>query len=111
MARLRVREVAEAQGINLSKLQRSADVAMRTARRYWYNTQTGNVEGKALEEISLPVLKRMAAVLKVKIAELIEDDAQSRKTPPVAQASVLRPRQKVSMHDMFTPGATIVPDV
>lgn len=74
MPRLRIREVAEAQNVNLSQLQRKADIAVRTARRYWFNTKSGNTTGEPLEELSLPILGRIAAVLGVSVKDLIEDD-------------------------------------
>lgn len=37
MPRLKVREIAEAQGLNMSQLQRKSGVTMPSVRRYWYN--------------------------------------------------------------------------
>lgn len=74
MPRLRINEVAEAQDVNLSQLQRKADIAVRTARRYWFNTNSGNTTGDPLDQLSLPILGRIAAVLGVSVKELIEDD-------------------------------------
>jgi transcriptional regulator with XRE-family HTH domain len=74
MARLRVDEVAKERGMNISQLQRRADIAMRTARRYWFNTQTGNTTGEPLKEISLEVLAAIAAALGVKTRDLFADE-------------------------------------
>jgi hypothetical protein len=41
MVRLRVKEVAEGQGLRLSYIQREARLPVTTARRYWYNSRTG----------------------------------------------------------------------
>jgi DNA-binding Xre family transcriptional regulator len=38
--RYRVREVAQAQGVNLTQLARRADVTRETAERYWNNKVT-----------------------------------------------------------------------
>jgi transcriptional regulator with XRE-family HTH domain len=73
MPRLRVREIAESQNMNLSQLQRKADIAVRTARRYWFNTRSGNVTGEPLEELSLEVLGRIARALEVSVKDLIDD--------------------------------------
>lgn len=77
MPRLRVREVAEQQGMNLSQLQRKANVAVRTARRYWFNTKSGNVTGEQLEELHLGVLKQIADALGVKPTDLIDNDRRA----------------------------------
>jgi transcriptional regulator with XRE-family HTH domain len=73
MPKLRVREVAESKSMNLSQLQRKADIAVRTARRYWFNTRSGNVTGEPLEELSLEVLGRIAQALEVSVKDLIDD--------------------------------------
>ena len=74
MTKLRVDEVAKEQGVNLSQLQRKADIAMRTARRYWFNTQSGNVTGDPLKEISLEVLTSIAKALGVRVVDLISEE-------------------------------------
>ena len=74
MAKLRVDEVAKERGINISQLQRKADIAMRTARRYWFNTQTGNTTGEPLKEISLEVLSAIAKALEVRVVDLISEE-------------------------------------
>jgi transcriptional regulator with XRE-family HTH domain len=73
MPKLRVRELAQSRGLNLSQLQRRADIAMRTARRYWFNTQSGNVAGEPLKEVSFDVLQSIASVLGVTAKDLIEN--------------------------------------
>ena len=62
MLKLRVKEVAEAQGINQSQLQIKAGVNMGLLRRYWHN-ETGEVRFVPLEKI--------AKALGVKPVELI----------------------------------------
>lgn len=74
MPQLRIRELAEAQNLNISQLQRKADITMGTARRYWYNTKDGKEQGLPLEELNVPVLKAIARVLNVKVRDLLSDD-------------------------------------
>lgn len=74
MTKLRVDKVAKERGINLSQLQRKADIAMRTARRYWFNTQSGNTTGEPLKEISLEVLSAIAKALEVRVVDLISEE-------------------------------------
>ncbi len=74
MAKLRVNVIAKERGMNLSQLQRKADIAMRTARRYWFNTQSGNTTGDPLKEISFEVLGAIAKALEVRVVDLISDE-------------------------------------
>jgi DNA-binding Xre family transcriptional regulator len=74
MAKLRVNEIAKERGMNLSQLQRKADIAMRTARRYWFNTQSGNTTGEPLKEISFEVLGAIAKALEVRVVDLISEE-------------------------------------
>ncbi len=75
VARLRLREVAEAQGFNMSLLQRQSGLTMGVVRRYWYNTANGLAEGEPLEMVSLQHINRLAEVLKVRPGELLEEEA------------------------------------
>ncbi len=63
MLRLRVREEAEKQGLNMAQLARRADIDQRTLRRI-YRDPT--------QEISTHVLAKLAAALGVAPAELLE---------------------------------------
>lgn len=74
MPGLRIRELAEAQGLNISQLQRRADITMNTARRYWYNTRDGKADGSPMEELNLPVLKAISDVLGVKVRDLLTEE-------------------------------------
>jgi DNA-binding Xre family transcriptional regulator len=62
--RLRVKEVAEAKGYNMSTLSRAADVPFSTIRRLWRNPSY---------EVRLGTLQRIAKILNVPTSELIED--------------------------------------
>jgi transcriptional regulator with XRE-family HTH domain len=63
MIRLRVREEAERQGLNMAQLARKADIDQRTLRRI-YRDPT--------QEISTLVLGKLAAALGVSPADLLE---------------------------------------
>ena len=72
MPRLKVREIAEAKGWNMSKLQRQSGVTMPSVRRYWYNTRDGKAEGEPLLEVNLAVLDAIAQALGVESRDLIK---------------------------------------
>lgn len=74
MPRLRVRAIAEQQGLNMSQLQRKSGVTMPSVRRYWYNTKDGKSEGQPLREVDLTVLAAIAAALGVKARDLFTDE-------------------------------------
>ena len=65
MTRLRIKELAEKQGISQSLLQRKAGVTMPQLRRYWNNES---------ESVVLDALSRIAKVLGVKPGDLIVED-------------------------------------
>lgn len=63
MIKLRVKEEAEKQGLNMAQLARKADIDQRTLRRI-YRDPT--------QEISTLVLDKLATALSVSPADLIE---------------------------------------
>lgn len=63
MYRLKVREIAESQGLSRNRLSHLAVVDIKVIRRIYRNPQ---------ESITLPVLDRLAKALHVNINELIE---------------------------------------
>lgn len=69
--RLRIREIAEAKGLNLSQLARRADLGMTTARRMWFGTGDGREAGVPLQYVNLDVLERIARVLEVAPNDLL----------------------------------------
>ena len=76
--RLRVREVAEKQELNLATFQREAKLGVSTARRFWYSTADGSPSGdKPLTQVDLRVLEQVARFLKVAPGDLLvmDDDA------------------------------------
>ena len=70
MARLRIKEIAEAKGWNMSQLSRESKQTMGLIRRYWYNQ---GFQKDRLDEVRLSALEAIAKVLGVSIGELIEE--------------------------------------
>lgn len=64
MIRLRIKEVAEAKGYNMSSLSRATDIGLNTIRRLWNNPESG---------VNIHTLNRIAEVLQVPISELTEN--------------------------------------
>jgi hypothetical protein len=74
MPRLRVKEVAERQGICLAQMQREAKLPVTTARRYWYNSRTGlERDAGTLTEVNLFTLGAIATLLGVRTGDLLVD--------------------------------------
>ncbi len=63
MVRLKIREIAEAKKINMSKLSRMADVNYNTIRAIWDNE---------MKDVTVSTLEKIARALKVDVSELIE---------------------------------------
>lgn len=63
MIRLKIREIAEAKKINMSKLSRMADVNYNTIRAIWDNE---------MKDVTVSTLEKIARALQVDISELIE---------------------------------------
>ncbi len=77
MARLRLRQLAEARDLNMSIISRDSRLTINMVRRYWYNTSNGLENGPPLTEVSLPALDALADVLGVQPGELIERSTDS----------------------------------
>jgi DNA-binding Xre family transcriptional regulator len=65
MLRLRIKEVAEAKGLNRSQLQRKAGVTLALLNRYWKNS---------VGEIRLSELEKIARALDVRAIDLLIDE-------------------------------------
>ncbi|HBW48433.1 MAG TPA: transcriptional regulator [Herpetosiphon sp.] len=63
MVRLRLNEVSEQKGFNMSQLQRQSGLTIGMIRRYWYNETT---------EVNLEALDKLATLLGVTPGELLE---------------------------------------
>jgi DNA-binding Xre family transcriptional regulator len=64
MVRLRIKEEAEKQKLDMTKLSRRADVAYRTIVRVWKNPE---------HDITMRTLVKIAKALGVKVVDLIEE--------------------------------------
>jgi DNA-binding Xre family transcriptional regulator len=64
MLRLRVKEVAQAKGYDMSKLSRATDISFNTIKRLWQ---------KPYEGANVQTLARIAKVLDVTINDLTEE--------------------------------------
>ena len=75
MPRLRLKELAEERGLNISQLQRQSGLDLGMVRRYWYNEGTKG----PLHEVNLIALGKLAQVLGVDpgalIAPMQEEDS------------------------------------
>lgn len=70
--RLRVKEIAEARGLNISSLQREAKIPMSTARRVWYSTSDGSEDGAPLKLVNLEVIDQLSLFFGVPPGDLLE---------------------------------------
>jgi transcriptional regulator with XRE-family HTH domain len=72
MRRLRVKEVAQARGFSMARLQRAADINLKTIQVIWHNPQ---------HDASLNTLDKIAKALGVPVTELIEDVPENLSPP------------------------------
>lgn len=70
MARLRVREVAQAKGVGMNKLARRADLSIITVRRLWRDDES--------YDPSLSTLQKTAAALSVSVQELLVQEEEEQ---------------------------------
>ncbi len=64
MLRLRVKEVAEQKGYNMSSLSRASNISFNTIKRIWKNPYGG---------ANINTLNKIAQTLKVPLSELTEE--------------------------------------
>ncbi len=74
--RLKIREIAETRGLNISSFQREAKIPMSTARRLWYSTGDGKENGPALKLVNLDIIERIAEFFEVDLGDLLESEKQ-----------------------------------
>lgn len=67
VVRLRLRELAEKKGLNMSQVQRDSGLTMGMVRRYWYNHTS---------EVRLTALSALAETLGVRPIELLTDEPE-----------------------------------
>ena len=77
MVRLRVREVAEEQGLDIAKLARKADLAYATVYKVWHEQMTD-------KGVGILTLAKIAKALGVRVVELIVEE--DRRTLRLAMA-------------------------
>lgn len=58
--RVRVRELAEARGLDLATFQREAKLGVSTARRYWYSTEDGSPKGEPLKRVAMETIDKLS---------------------------------------------------
>lgn len=73
MVRLRVKEIAKQKGISMGKLSRASDISYRTIQRIYNDPEYIP---------TIPTLEKIAKVLGVPTAELIEDVPDEQKESP-----------------------------
>lgn len=67
MARLRLKDLAEARGLNISQLQHKTGLDIGMVRRYWHNEGTRG----QLTEVNLEALDKIAEALNVQPGDLL----------------------------------------
>lgn len=72
MYRLKIKEIAESKGYNISTLSRAADIPFNTLRRAWRDPYY---------ELRLATLHKIARTLGVTTSDLIEDLPDNKETP------------------------------
>lgn len=86
MRRLRVKEVAQAKGFSMAKLQRAADINLKTIQAIWHDPR---------HNASLNTLDKLAEVLGVPVTELIED------VPAGTEPEVKKPKKVAEDTDAY----------
>lgn len=66
--RLRLKELAEARGLNMSQVQRQSGLTMMLVRRYWYNAGKNG----PLEAVNLAAIDALSKTLRVQPGDLFE---------------------------------------
>jgi DNA-binding Xre family transcriptional regulator len=64
MVRLKVKEIAESKGYNMSSLSRATDISFNTIKRLWQHPYEG---------ANIQTLSKIAQVLGVSIGDLVEE--------------------------------------
>ena len=77
MVRLCIHEVARRRGLSLTQFQRSTNLPMTTARRYWYGSKTGLArDAGTLREVNLATLEMIATMLCVQPSDLLAEQGE-----------------------------------
>ncbi len=70
MLRLRIKEIAESKGFNMSSLSRASDVSFTTVKRLWQ---------KPYSDANTATLEKLAKALDVAVSDLLEQVPDSDK--------------------------------
>ncbi len=73
MARLRIRELAEQRGLNITELSRAARIAYSTAHALWHDTP---------QNLNRDVLRKVARVLGVQVRDLFAEETDDSEPEP-----------------------------
>lgn len=65
MVKLRIAKVAQEKGVRISRLQEKSGMPWSMTDRYWHNK---------IENVSLSKLEKIAAILGVRVTDLIEEE-------------------------------------
>jgi DNA-binding Xre family transcriptional regulator len=72
MIRLKLKELAEARGLNLNQTALRSQISLNVIRRYWYSSSTGRQGGPPLTEVRLDFLERLADLLECDVTDLLQ---------------------------------------
>ena len=70
--RVRLRELAEARGLNMNQTALRAGLNVAVVRRYWYSSSDGRAGGPPLTEVNLAFLEKLADLLEIAPQDLLE---------------------------------------
>ncbi len=79
MARINIRQPAEAQGLDISKLSRKSNISYKTVWELWNNPD---------RDVSLRTLEKLAGALGVPVQQLIEDDISNAPSVVVLSSDI-----------------------
>lgn len=89
MAHLRIKELAEARGLNLTTVQRETKIPVSTVRRYWYSSRTGrSCDAGTLREVNLKALSTIATLLDVRPGDLLSENHEEGAADVCGRAGV-----------------------
>ncbi len=79
MARINIRQPAEAQGLDIAKLSRKSNISYKTVWELWNNPD---------RDVSLRTLEKLAGALGVPVQQLIEDDISNAPSVVVLSSDI-----------------------
>ncbi len=79
MARINIRQPAEAQGLDIAKLSRKSNISYKTVWELWNNPD---------RDVSIRTLEKLAGALGVPVQQLIEDDISNAPSVVVLSSDI-----------------------